>query len=247
MCATAVPVIATLGLPAAIGARVSSDWGGTVLPAGSRTDSAPEVLLIGDVDDDALVHCVRPETIAVLQWDEEVPPEGGRGPTPTSGVAGFRVSVLTETVFEKPVASMIRHGLQARIELDDDRAYDLETAVHEALVNGALHGNLGFGSVAEQDQEALAWLHERLTELLADGAGKRKRIEVDILIDGGTVSVTVSDAGQGFDVQATLERLRAKPADASQPAGRGLLIMNSMADDLSFRKGGRLVAIRFGS
>jgi serine/threonine-protein kinase RsbW len=71
-----------------------------------------------------------------------------------------------------------------------------------------------------------------LTEACANvvqHAGEHEEYQVDVAITDDTCRITVLDDGQGFD----FEQAQAGP-DSPLEAGRGLLLMKALVDDLQF-------------
>lgn len=98
------------------------------------------------------------------------------------------------------------------------RREELELAVGEAVANAIVHGN---------------------------GSQPRRRVRVDMVLDGGELTVDVADDGDGFDA-AGVPDPRA-PERLLKPGGRGLLLMSRAVDDVRCLPrvgGGSLVRLR---
>jgi len=93
---------------------------------------------------------------------------------------------------------------------------EIQMALHEALVNAVVHGN-----------------HEN----------PRKRVYVDCrcCMDGG-VSITVRDEGQGFNSNEVPDPTA--PENRLFPHGRGIYLMRTLMDEVTFERGGSVVRMR---
>jgi serine/threonine-protein kinase RsbW len=93
---------------------------------------------------------------------------------------------------------------------------DIEMALHEALVNAVIHGN-------------------------GENSSKRVYIECRCYTDG-EVSITVRDEGDGFDSSAVPDpTFRDKLLFTH---GRGIYLMKTLMDEVSFEDGGAVVRMR---
>ena len=88
-------------------------------------------------------------------------------------------------------------------------ADDLALCVHEAVSNAIVHGN--------QEDEQL-------------------QVEVSLTSHGGALRVTVRNEGPGFDSEAVMQALR---DDGEQPRGRGMRIIASLSNDVTWSDHGR--------
>jgi serine/threonine-protein kinase RsbW len=98
----------------------------------------------------------------------------------------------------------------------DGSETDIEMALHEALVNAVTHGN-------------------------GENSGKRVYVECRCYMDG-EVAITVRDEGRGFDPNAL-----ADPAFRENVLithGRGVYLMKTFMDEVSFEEGGAVVMMR---
>ncbi len=102
-----------------------------------------------------------------------------------------------------------------RAGLGPREAFDMTLAVHEAVVNAILHGN-------RKDPD--------------------KRVEIAHACQNGAMTVCVKDEGSGFDVQRGMERAQEDPCPTST-CGRGLLLMTSLADEVSYNDAGNEVRL----
>ena len=105
--------------------------------------------------------------------------------------------------------------LMPRVENDDLR-YRVVLLATEAVTNAIEHGN-------------------------RFDAGKQVFYRLEVFV--GTIEVVVQDQGPGFD-PSTKDDPR-ESAHLLREGGRGLLFMQSMADDLRFEDGGRRVRLTF--
>lgn len=98
----------------------------------------------------------------------------------------------------------------------DGSETDIEMALHEALANAVIHGN---------------------------GENSWKRVYVACrCYMGGEVSVTVRDEGRGFDSNAIPDpTLR---GNVLFTYGRGIYLMKTLMDEISFEQGGAVVTMR---
>ncbi|WP_374763600.1 hypothetical protein [Yunchengibacter salinarum] len=88
---------------------------------------------------------------------------------------------------------------------------DMEIALHEALINGIIHGNFGLDSPdLHQGEQALAAYDRIIRERLADAAFATKPLWLDAWYGTDGVILQVVDAGAGIP-DAHLARLRGKP------------------------------------
>ena len=98
----------------------------------------------------------------------------------------------------------------------DGSENDIEMALREALANAIVRGN-------------------------AENAGKRVYVECRCYIDG-EVSITVRDEGPGFDTSAVPDPTT--PEGRLFEHGRGIYLMKTLMDEVSFEERGTIVHMR---
>jgi serine/threonine-protein kinase RsbW len=115
------------------------------------------------------------------------------------------------------VDQLIRFILRFRTA--DGSESDIEMALREAVANAVIHGN-------------------------GENSYKRVYVECRCYMDG-EVSIAVRDEGQGFDSNAVLDPTT--PEDRLFTHGRGIYLMKTLMDEISFEDGGAGVLMRKNS
>jgi len=98
----------------------------------------------------------------------------------------------------------------------DGSETDIEMALHEALANAVIHGN-------------------------GENPGKRVYVDCRCYMDG-EVSITVRDEGRGFDSNAVLDPTFLENLLFTH--GRGISLIKTLMDEVSFEEGGAVVMMR---
>jgi serine/threonine-protein kinase RsbW len=98
----------------------------------------------------------------------------------------------------------------------DGSETDIEIALHEALANAVIHGN-------------------------GENSGKRVYVACRCYMDG-EVSITVRDGGRGFDCN-TIPNPTFRE-NLLFTCGRGIYLMKTLMDEITFEEGGAVVMMR---
>ena len=98
----------------------------------------------------------------------------------------------------------------------DDSATGIELALREALANAVIHGN-------------------------GENSGKRVYVDCRCYMDG-EVSITVRDEGRGFDCSAIPNPTFRE--NLLFTCGRGIYLMKTLMDEITFEEGGAVVMMR---
>ncbi|WP_316739432.1 ATP-binding protein [Streptomyces sp. MK7] len=102
-----------------------------------------------------------------------------------------------------PLARRLLLGTMETAGVDPDISYDLSVALSEACANAVEHGGDG-----------------------EDGGGEAYRVTA--YLDGEKCRIEVADAGPGFS--PTVRRAPIRPAHAESEHGRGLCLIQELAD-----------------
>lgn len=121
---------------------------------------------------------------------------------------------------------------------DEDRASRLTIVLTEALTNAVVHGNLGISSQLKEDGDAFA-IELSKRSSLPELAGKPVLIEAEY--DGNAVTWTITDQGNGFDVDAFLAKLDDDGPDVDLLSGRGVMLIRAFVDEVSWAMDGRQI------
>jgi anti-sigma regulatory factor (Ser/Thr protein kinase) len=117
----------------------------------------------------------------------------------------------------------------------------LGMALHEALSNSVVHGNLEISSeLREGDDGAFA---RALAARSADPEFVSRVVEITVDFDGTRCEWTLTDQGKGFDVDRVKSCEPANEADLLRPSGRGILMMRALMDEVRYEAGGRRVTL----
>lgn len=123
----------------------------------------------------------------------------------------------------------------------ETRARKLTLALHEALTNSVVHGNLELSSdLKEQSGSAFA---EAMAARAADPHYGHRPVEIRIDYDGERCRWTFTDQGKGFDAEGALARAAQNEPDVMLASGRGILLMRAFLDDVRYEAGGRRVVL----
>jgi CheY-like chemotaxis protein len=138
-----------------------------------------------------------------------------------------------------PLASHLQEEA-ARIGLCDDvEGTRLAVAVEEALKNALYHGTLEMGGqLREEDREASQAL---LAERRRQAPYRDRRIHVDAEISAHGATFVIRDEGPGFDVSSLPDPN--DPASLAAATGKGVLLMRSFMDDVSYNQTGNAVTL----
>lgn len=144
------------------------------------------------------------------------------------------VSVTSRTAHELPVSALFTRCILSRMGAPLPNAADLETAVHEAVINAVIHGNLGLDSLNSTDVHKLEVFIKSLAQRLEDSSLSMRRVTLAAGWTDDDVWIQVADEGSGFDVTAA----RTAP-EADGASGRGVKIIETVAHKLEYGDGGR--------
>jgi serine/threonine-protein kinase RsbW len=104
----------------------------------------------------------------------------------------------------------------SKFRKDDGTNFEIELAVHEALVNAVVHGN-------QEDVHKHVYVNCRCTT-------------------DGEVLITVEDEGQGFKSDAVPDPT--SPDNCLRTHGRGIYLIKTLMDEVDSEQGGSVVHMR---
>jgi len=133
--------------------------------------------------------------------------------------------------------------VQAEIEgmslCDPTGRVQVGIALQEALTNALFHGNLEVSTELRQDDERefdeLADRRQRLEPY------RSRRIRVQMQLDRDAARFVIGDDGSGFDT--TLFDRPVQPEDLARIGGRGLLLIRTFMDQVSFNTTGNQISM----
>jgi CheY-like chemotaxis protein len=127
---------------------------------------------------------------------------------------------------------------------DDAGRVRLGMALEQALLNALYHGNLELSQ--QQIQEARDRLREgeespAVRERRSQSPYCDRKVFVDIRLSSHEAQIVVRDEGKGFDVSAL--PARDDPGVLEKEAGRGLVLMRTFMDEVTFNPAGNEVTM----
>ncbi|NIY76254.1 SpoIIE family protein phosphatase [Thalassospira sp. HF15] len=154
------------------------------------------------------------------------------------------VCLSTRSAYHLPVARKFVTSLRHRGLIGDSIASSVEMAVQEAFANSLVHGNLELNTGGHLSMDRFKELGEETERRLASANhGARAIILTARRRKNGQVVISISDQGQGFtppDEQATLDITR-----KDSTFGRGLPLIRSLCQSVSFLRDGRTIELTF--
>ncbi len=138
-----------------------------------------------------------------------------------------------------PLLKHIQEDL-AELELCDSIGFlQVGVALQEALTNAMFHGNLEVSSDLRQQDERLYDDLVKARSEIEPYASRQLRVKVQI--DRNAACFVVSDEGPGFDV--SLFNRPVDPLDLNRIGGRGLLLIRTFMDQVSFNERGNQITM----
>lgn len=145
-------------------------------------------------------------------------------------------------IYACDVAQIFTEALNKRLKFSSLRYGRIHLALHEALVNGLIHGNLQMGSELRQSAQDFVEYSRILKERLTDPAFARKSVSIWATWDKKKLEIKIRDEGAGYAVSTTMQK---KPDDVRSKSGRGLKLIASTADSCTIDDFGREITLSF--
>ena len=124
---------------------------------------------------------------------------------------------------------------------DERRAVKLSLALHEALTNAVVHGNLGVPSrLKEQGDDAFV---RALAERGSDPTYSERIVAIGVDFDGDRCQWVLTNQGDGFDVERVVRNDEPPEEAFLRPSGRGVVLMRAFMDEVRYEAGGRRVLL----
>lgn len=144
-------------------------------------------------------------------------------------------------VYQFDVAQIFAKTLQKRQGFSDFRFESIHLALHKALVNGLIHGNLRLSSKLKQNITEYNSYSDLVKERLNTPAYARKAISIAAQWDCNRMKITVRDEGMGYSLGKNLKH----SAGTRTVSGRGLRIIAGLADSCTIDNYGREISLSF--
>jgi anti-sigma regulatory factor (Ser/Thr protein kinase) len=141
----------------------------------------------------------------------------------------------------EPVVEYLKNKAVLCGACEEPQAGRLFMALHEALTNSIIHGNLEVASHLKDANPEL--FSSTLAERVANPGYASRMVHIGILYDGHRCQWALTDEGPGFDYEAILNRPEPTEADFGAVSGRGISLMRALVDDVRYEAGGRRVIL----
>jgi anti-sigma regulatory factor (Ser/Thr protein kinase) len=152
-----------------------------------------------------------------------------------------RLRMPSRTDWIDPMVEYLRQRATLCGACQEARAAKLLLALHEALSNSIVHGNLELASaLKDQGDHAFA---AALAERSANPQFSSRPVEIVTTFDGEHYTWSFTDQGKGFAVEQVLGQAPPEGDAAPLASGRGILIMQAFLDQVRYELGGRRVIL----
>ena len=201
----------------------------------SSTSNDRSLILAANVDPERLAHIFEKPLIGcfeVFEEDQAVPEHFVKALSKNE----FSFSFSSKTVYQLPVAHHITAFLTKTIGLNDESRDNIEMALHEALVNAVIHGNLEIGHIKKDTLEKLEGFDQEASDRLANPKFAARRVELFVRWTEASVECKVFDQGKGFSI------------DQDQWEGmpwRGINLISSLASSVQVGTNGQPLIMTF--
>ncbi len=149
---------------------------------------------------------------------------------------GNAYSLTTKTAYRVPVAHHICNGLARHLRMSKHKRESIELALHEAVVNAAIHGNLAINQAHKNSMEGIAEFYRMSEERVADPRYACLRVEILAHWQDDFIEFRVIDQGPGFHVEEENEETA---------PWKGLNLISSLADSVVTSGGGNNLTMKF--
>ena len=141
----------------------------------------------------------------------------------------------------EPTVEYLRHKAILCGVCQAGQSAKLGMALHEALSNSVVHGNLEISSELREGEEGA--FARMLATRAADPQFIARIVEIAVDYDGSRCQWTLTDQGKGFDVERITGGEPPDEMDLLKPSGRGILMMRALLDEVRYEAGGRRVVL----
>jgi CheY-like chemotaxis protein len=135
--------------------------------------------------------------------------------------------------------SHFQEGLRQRQFCDELTVIRVGVALREALINAIHHGNLEVSSQLRQEDDKA--YYQQVEERRRQAPYRDRRVRVLARESPGEVTYVIRDEGPGFDPAAVPDPT--DPAYLDRPSGRGLLLIRTFLDEVSFNPTGNEITL----
>ena len=154
------------------------------------------------------------------------------------------LEIPSDFEFINIVINYIFSHLRARWLVGDEDLHDVKVCLYEALSNAFEHGNLeipGSQKVSMLEQGQQAW-KDFLLERMKQPEFRDRQIRIKLRITEQNMEVHIKDEGKGFDYEIRTTDI--DPEELFKSSGRGLLLIQSLMDELTFEEKGSLIKMK---
>ena len=125
-------------------------------------------------------------------------------------------------------------------KLDTQSMLRVELALQEAVTNSVEHGNLGLRSEwkEEFDREGLDRFTREKQERLRDPFFALRKVKIAVQYFENVLDISIQDEGDGFEHHSK------SPSVGLESYGRGLKMIRSNMDEVSFDDNGRVIRMK---
>jgi CheY-like chemotaxis protein/anti-sigma regulatory factor (Ser/Thr protein kinase) len=145
----------------------------------------------------------------------------------------------TDSTLVPSVVNYVQQTMTRMRFADETDCLRVGVALEEALLNSYYHGNLEISSdLRESDHNAY---YELSRQRCREKPYSDRKIHVEALLTDDECRFVVRDEGPGFDPTTLPDAT--DPANLERPCGRGLLLMRTFMDEVSFNEKGNEVTL----
>ncbi|MBQ9090542.1 MAG: SpoIIE family protein phosphatase [Alphaproteobacteria bacterium] len=144
-------------------------------------------------------------------------------------------------IYRFDVSMVFTTALKERFHLSSFHFDSIHLALHEALVNGLIHGNLKLSSNLRQSPDKYRLYTNLLRKRLNTPSFAKKAIGISAQWDNLKMKIVIHDEGMGYSLSDILKQ----PSSIEAKTGRGLRIIASVADSCTIDNYGREISLSF--
>ena len=151
----------------------------------------------------------------------------------------FRFALANDDSLVAPLIRRLEEVVREMGLCDETELIRVAVALREAIVNAIDHGNLELDSELRQDDERI--YHRLADERRKLSPYRERRVQIDVGVTRTAATFTICDQGPGFDPSRLPDPT--DPANLCRIGGRGLLLIRTLMDEVSFNATGNQICL----